>query len=60
MIKNNMTVLFQGDSITDTGRNKAQPDDLGAGYPMMAAGWFAALHPEMEVKFINRGIGDIF
>lgn len=56
LIENNATVLFQGDSITDAGRNRDQYDDLGYGYATMAASWFAASYPEMQVKFLNRGV----
>ena len=43
MITKNSTILFQGDSITDCGRNReaaGTPNDLcglGQGYAMMAA-----------------------
>ena len=50
-------VLFQGDSITDAGRNKQTGDDLGKGYAAMAAAWFSAMYPTKRVKFINRGVG---
>lgn len=50
-------VLFQGDSITDAGRNRGDPDDLGAGYVMMAASWLSARLPEKRLRFLNRGIG---
>jgi len=50
-------VLFQGDSITDAGRDRQQPEHLGAGYAFIAAAWFQALYPEKEVRFLNRGIG---
>ncbi|GCF07668.1 SGNH/GDSL hydrolase family protein [Dictyobacter arantiisoli] len=50
-------VLFQGDSITDWGRDREDPTHLGSGYALMAAAWFQALYPELEVQFINRGIG---
>ncbi|HEY8464666.1 MAG TPA: SGNH/GDSL hydrolase family protein [Bacillota bacterium] len=49
-------VLFQGDSVTDTHRERENNASLGSGYAMMAASWFAALHPEVKVRFINRGI----
>lgn len=52
----NTTVLFQGDSITDAGRNRDDSESLGFGYAMFAASWFTAQHPEKPVKFINRGI----
>ena len=32
-----MRILFQGDSITDCGRNRDDYHDLGAGYPKYAA-----------------------
>ena len=50
------SVLFQGDSITDAGRNRDDRDHLGGGYAMQAAAWFAALHPGVPVTFLNRGI----
>ena len=50
------TVLFQGDSITDAGRDRKGPESLGQGYAMMAASWFSALYPERNVRFYNRGI----
>lgn len=50
-------VLFQGDSITDAGRDRGDPSAMGQGYAMMAAGWFSTLYPERDVKFFNRGIG---
>lgn len=56
LIKDHSVILFQGDSITDVGRDKEKQEDLGNGYPMMVASWFAAAYPEMKVKFINRGI----
>ena len=52
------TILFQGDSITDCGRTESQnPDDsLGFGYPYLLSTMLGADYPEMEIKFINRGI----
>lgn len=49
-------VLFQGDSITDAGRDRQDSEHLGYGYAMMAASWFSALYPEKNVRFLNRGI----
>ncbi|WP_422659994.1 SGNH/GDSL hydrolase family protein [Paenibacillus sp. EC2-1] len=49
-------VLFQGDSITDAGRDRSNPNDLGTGYPLMTAGLIGMSHPEMNIKFVNRGI----
>jgi len=56
LIEDNAVVLFQGDSVTDVGRNRDDEADLGMGYPMMAASWFSATYPEKNVKFINKGI----
>ena len=44
-------VLFQGDSITDAGRDRAVADPnaaraLGSGYPLLAASAALAAHPE--------------
>ena len=50
-------ILFQGDSITDCGRDYNDPASLGTGYPMLIAAWYQALHPGAPVTFINRGVG---
>ncbi len=55
IIKKGDTVLFQGDSITDCGRDR-DSDTLGAGYASFTAALFNSIYPELEVKFINRGI----
>ncbi|HCS74269.1 MAG TPA: GDSL family lipase [Clostridiales bacterium] len=55
-IQNNSTFLFQGDSVTDAGRDRKDPVGLGNGYPMMFASWFSAYYPNLDVKFINKGI----
>jgi lysophospholipase L1-like esterase len=57
IIEDNAIVLFQGDSITDAGRNRDVHEGLGAGYAMMTAAWFSARYPERHVTFLNRGIG---
>ena len=49
-------ILFQGDSITDAGRDKRNYFDLGAGYPKYAAEQIKADHPDTEFTFINLGI----
>lgn len=49
-------VLFQGDSITDVGRDRKDSSNLGYGYAMMAAALFSATYPSKDVKFLNRGI----
>jgi lysophospholipase L1-like esterase len=49
-------VLFQGDSVTDAGRNQKNYESLGSGYVMMTAAWFLARHAERKVRFLNRGV----
>lgn len=56
LIEANDVVLFQGDSITDCGRNRDDHWSLGCGYPLLTAGMFGAAHPEKNVTFLNRGI----
>ncbi len=51
-----MRILFQGDSITDAGRDKRNFHDMGNGYPKYAAKLIAEAHPEMDIEFINLGI----
>ena len=51
-------ILFQGDSITDFGRDrnaKAANTGLGSGYVSLIAARLLADHPEM--KIYNRGVG---
>jgi lysophospholipase L1-like esterase len=57
LIEDGATVLFQGDSITDAGRDRQEHNHLGYGYAMLVASWFQALYPEKDVHFLNRGIG---
>ena len=57
LIEDGATVLFQGDSITDAGRDRQDSEHLGNGYAMMVAAWFQALYTEKAVHFLNRGIG---
>jgi lysophospholipase L1-like esterase len=54
-------VLFQGDSITDCGRDRTRPDPnaasaLGSGYPLLAAAAELAAHPDRALRFYNRGV----
>jgi acyl-CoA thioesterase I len=50
------TVLFIGDSITDAGRDRDDPRDLGGGYPRVVAQTYAEDGADGEVTFLNRGI----
>lgn len=54
-------VLFQGDSITDAGRNREDngfntAKVLGTGYAMLAAADLLAEYPSLNLKVYNRGI----
>lgn len=51
-----LKVLFQGDSITDAGRNRNDPADLGPGYPRFAAQELQSRFPMQAFTFINRGV----
>lgn len=55
-IERDAVVLFQGDSITHAFRDEHDPDDLGRGYAFMAAGRLGSEFPELNLRFINRGI----
>ena len=55
-----MNIVFQGDSITDTGRNRNSGERwnaLGAGYPLFTAARILNDFPDREINFYNRGIG---
>lgn len=50
-------VVFQGDSITDAGRNNTHPYyELGFGYAMITAGMIWARHSRRNITFYNRGV----
>jgi len=59
--KKGKVVLFQGDSITDAGRNRdaKEPNTAGAlgnGYPLLVAAAVLAARPTSGYQFFNRGI----
>jgi lysophospholipase L1-like esterase len=59
--KKGKVVLFQGDSITDAGRNRDTKDPntagaLGNGYPLLIAAAVLAARPASGLAFFNRGI----
>ena len=49
-------ILFQGDSITDAGRDRTDNYNLGLGYPLYAAELLKERFKEVDFEFINRGI----
>lgn len=50
------TVLFQGDSITDCGRDREDLSSLALGYPKKVAEIYQNLFKDNEITFINKGI----
>ena len=59
--KKGRVVLFQGDSITDTGRNRDNHDPnaagaLGNGYPLLVASALLAAHAAEGLRCYNRGV----
>lgn len=50
-----MKILFQGDSITDTGRSRENDELLGTGYPLLVASALAVEEPGKH-HILNRGI----
>lgn len=57
LFQQNDVILFQGDSITDWGRNYEDASSLGVGYALMVAARLGYLYPEKNLTFYNRGIG---
>jgi lysophospholipase L1-like esterase len=58
----NPVLVFQGDSITDTGRRRAdtapnQPSGLGSGYAALVASTLLGKQPERGWTCYNRGVG---
>ncbi len=49
-------ILFQGDSLTDWGRDRADPSSLGYGWVAIAAALAGARRPELGLTFLNRGV----
>ena len=52
-----MKIVFFGDSITESGRNLLDPNDLGVGYVKIAAGKLRLLYPDEKIEIVNRGVG---
>ena len=61
-LSDNTVILFQGDSITDAGRdrnaegNANQQNMLGNGYPLFTASQLLCSYPTKNLKIYNRGI----
>lgn len=51
-----MKILFQGDSVTDAGRDRSDPSDMGNGYPRYASAMIQDSFSDTEFEFVNLGI----
>jgi len=51
-----MKILFQGDSITDAGRDRSDCHELGNGYPKYTAEILKNAYPEINFEFVNLAI----
>ena len=51
-----MKILFQGDSITDAGRDRRNYHDVGPGYPKYAKELIVSAFPDVDFEFFNFGI----
>lgn len=51
-----MRILFQGDSITDAGRDRNNIHDLGHGYAKYVATLLSCMNIGQDLEFINLGI----
>lgn len=49
-------LLFQGDSITDAGRDRSDIHNLGNGYPKYVAELLREKYPDVDFEFINLGV----
>lgn len=59
IVPENATILFQGDSITDAGRDRDEKNansGLGAGYAMLATAYLRHKLAERDIRCYNRGI----
>jgi lysophospholipase L1-like esterase len=50
------TILFQGDSVTEGGRDRTDAQSLGQGYPLFVAAMLPVLRPSIDLTFINKGV----
>ena len=51
-----MKILFQGDSVTEAGRDRSQSSDMGFGYPKYASAMLEDAFPDIDFAFTNLGI----
>ena len=51
-----MKILFQGDSVTDAGRDRSNSSDMGFGYPKYASAMIEDAFPNLDFAVVNLGI----
>ncbi len=56
LIQKNDIILFQGDSITDCGRDRSNLENMGNGYPRMLDMYLKSEFPDFNLKLLNLGI----
>ncbi len=56
LFEGNSVILFQGDSITDCGRNRENQDNLGDGYVKLITEMLSDRYSQYDIRCINRGI----
>ncbi len=60
-VPDQLTVLFQGDSITDAGRKRDRTEandygNMGVGYALLASAMLVGNYPGTDLTYYNRGI----
>lgn len=55
-LKEKEVILFQGDSVTDCGRNRDALYDMGNGYPLLVGARLSAAYTGCDFTFINKAI----
>lgn len=56
MFKQNATILFQGDSITDCSRSRTNNSELGHGYAALIRDTLHTTLKRTDIRVLNRGI----
>lgn len=55
-LKENDVILFQGDSVTDCGRNRDNLFDLGVGYPLVISSLLYHRFADLNLTFLNKAV----
>ena len=50
-----MKIVFTGDSITDSGRDREDGKSLGSGYVKILADKLRPIYPDTDIELVNRG-----